>query len=83
MRQHPEGKTNICLKSVKKKHSQEVTCRILANNRPLYTDLEDVVLFLLAEAEDVEGLVGELHVLLVVDGLHAHLRWKLNRKLMS
>ena len=33
----------------------------------------DVVLLLLGEAEDVEGLVRELHVLLVVDGLHGDL----------
>jgi hypothetical protein len=33
----------------------------------------DVVLLLLAEAEDVEGLVGEQHVLLVVDRVDAHL----------
>ncbi len=33
----------------------------------------DVVLLLLAEAEDVEGLIGEQHVLLVVDRVDAHL----------
>jgi hypothetical protein len=35
--------------------------------------LEDVVLFFLGEAEDVEGLVGEEHVLLVVDRIDAYL----------
>jgi hypothetical protein len=35
--------------------------------------LVDVVLLFLAEAEDVKGLVGKLHVLLVVDGVHGHL----------
>ena len=35
--------------------------------------LVDVVLLLLAEAEDVEGLVSEEHVLLVVDRVDAHL----------
>ena len=43
--------------------------------------LEDVVLFLLGESEDVEGLVGELHVLLVVDGLDANLELKIFLKL--
>jgi hypothetical protein len=34
--------------------------------------LVDVVLLLLGEAEDVEGIVGKLHVLLVVDAVHRH-----------
>ena len=37
------------------------------------TDLVDIVLLLLGEAEDVVGLVGELHVLLVVDAVHGDL----------
>jgi hypothetical protein len=36
------------------------------------TDLVHVVLLLLGEAEDVEGVVGELHVLLVVYALHCY-----------
>ena len=35
--------------------------------------LVDVVLLLLGEAEDVEGLVREKHVLFVVDGFYADL----------
>ena len=41
---------------------------------PLY--LVDVVLLLLGEAENVVGLVGELHVLLVVNAVHSHLTLK-------
>jgi hypothetical protein len=36
------------------------------------TDLVHVVLLLLGEAKDVEGVVGELHVLLVVYALHCY-----------
>jgi hypothetical protein len=34
--------------------------------------LVDVVLLLLGEAKDVEGIVGKLHVLLVVNAVHRH-----------
>jgi hypothetical protein len=35
--------------------------------------LVDVVLLLLAEAQDVEGLVRKEHVLLIIDGFDTHL----------
>jgi hypothetical protein len=49
-------------------HYQAMLKKVTLMNYPV-----DVVLLLLAEAEDVEGLVGEQHVLLVVDRVDAHL----------
>ena len=47
--------------------------RILSDCSTYIMYLVNVVLFLHGEAEDVVGLVGKLHVLLVVDAIHSHL----------